>query len=335
VTSSRPDVGSGVRVSVLVQTFNHERYIAEALDSVLEQRGVGPFEVLVGDDCSTDGTRSVIDAYVQRHPGVVQPFYPLENMGGGGKVLFAELVTRSRGRYIAWLDGDDYWTCPDKLRIQSQYLDLHPQCSMCFHNAVRRADGAVVPDVLYNPPDQLRRVVYGDLLDANPIAACAPVFRREVLDPLPPWYFRLPWGDLPLYLVAAQRGEIHYLPEVMGVYRVHGDGMYSGMAQLGRHELDAEFFAGLAGLVPETEEGSRRRCLAVALTRSAHEHLRLGDREAARRRLAESFQAWPVDPRRLRRGQGELRRLYLWLMLLSPRRRWARLSRTWDRGHDV
>jgi glycosyltransferase involved in cell wall biosynthesis len=322
VTSPGSDVVSGV--SVLVQTFNHERYIAEALDSVLEQRGVGPFEVLVGDDCSTDGTRSVIDAYARRHPGVVQPFYPRENMGGEGKILFAELVARSRGRYIAWLDGDDYWTCPDKLRIQTRYLDLHPRCSMCFHNAVRRTDGGEVPDVLYNPPDRPRRVAYGDLFGDNPVAACAPVFRREVIDPLPPWYFRLPWGDLPLYLVAAQRGEVHYLPEVMGVYRIHSHGMYSGVSRLRQHELDIEFFDGLAGVVRASEDGHRRRRLSIALTRAAHEHLKAGDRDAARRQLRESFRVWPIDPRRLRGGAGELRRLQLWVWLHAPPRRRAR-----------
>ncbi|MGY1664590.1 glycosyltransferase [Geodermatophilus sp. SYSU D00696] len=311
---------------MLITSYNHARYIAQALDAVLEQRGV-TFEVLIGDDCSTDGTRSVINEYARRYPDLVTPVFPEHNMGGEGKVLYGELVRHSRGRYLAGLDGDDYWTSPDKLLLQVDHLDRHPECSMVFHNAVRRADGGNVPDTLYTPLSQPLRLETGQLFDYNPVAACAPVFRREAIDPLPPWYFDLPWGDLPLYFLAAQHGELHYLPEVMGVYRLHDGGMYSGITALRRFELDVEFLQGMHEVVPPEDDWRRRRRLAVVLARLAREHLRRGDREAARRRLAESFRTWPPDPRRLGRGHGERFRLALWLsMRLSTPRHSTRWS---------
>jgi glycosyltransferase involved in cell wall biosynthesis len=312
---------SQLRVSVLITAFNHEQFIARALEGAVEQRDVGPYEVLVGDDCSTDGTRTVIERYARRYPDLVQAVLPERNMGGAGKTLFAELLRRSRGRYVASLDGDDYWTSPGKLRRQVDYLDAHPECSMCFHNAWRRQDGADGPGVPYTPGDQSSRLVVDQLFEFNPVASCSPMFRREAIDPLPPWYFELPWGDLSLYFLAARHGELHYLPDLLGVYRSHDGGMYSAMSRLDRLESDVAFFGGLAGIVPPRTEAVRRRWLAIVLSRSAQEYLRLGERALARDRLERSFREWPLDPRRLRRGRGELRRIALWLLMRTPSRR--------------
>ena len=313
---------SQLRVSVLIQTFNHARYIARALDSALDQRGVDSLEVLVGDDCSTDATRSVIDEYVERHPGRIKTFYPEQNMGGAGNTLFAELVTRSRGSYIAYLEGDDYWTSADKLRIQADHLDAERECAMCFHNVVNVYEDSESPDEYYNSPEQSPHVGLEQLFGGNPIATCSTMFRREVLDPLPPWYFPHPWGDWPLYFMAAQRGRIDYLPDVLGVYRIHSDGMYSGLPPLTRKTLLVDFLHCLAGVVTDGEQ-LRRRQLAAALVDLAHEHVRRGERSAARQRLSESFRIWPMSRRTLRRGQGERRRLSVWLSArrLAPRRR--------------
>ncbi|MGY1670991.1 glycosyltransferase [Geodermatophilus sp. SYSU D00710] len=303
---------SGVRVSVLVTSYNHERFIGRALDGILQQQGMGSVEVLVGDDCSADGTRTIIMEYVREHPDIIRPVFPEENLGAGGKLIFAELIKLSRGEYIAGLDGDDYWTSGDKLRRQVEYIDDHPECSMVFHNAVRRDESGRVSDVLHTPPGMSQTLTLHQLLDFNPVAACTPLFRRQVLDPLPDWYLELPWGDWPLYFLAARHGEIHYLPDVMGVYRIHHGGMYSGISRLGGLHLMAVFLDGIANVVPSEVDGHRRLRLAATLVEAAQEHLRRGDRPAARRCLSDSFRAWPLDVRKLKRGQVERARLSLW-----------------------
>ncbi|MEX5721409.1 glycosyltransferase [Geodermatophilus maliterrae] len=306
-----------MRVSVLVTAYEHQAYVGRAIEGVLQQTGV-PFELIVGDDCSSDDTRSVVADLARRHPDTVRVHFPDTNRGRGGKVLFSDLVGLSRGEYIAGLDGDDYWNSPEKLRTQVAHLDRHPECAMVFHNVIRTFEDDARPDELYLTPTPARRLGWQDLLRSNPVPACSPLFRREVLDPLPPWYFELPWGDWPLYFLAAQHGEIDYLPGVWGVFRFHGRGLYSGLPDVARRRSEVEFFRRLEGVLPPAVEADRRRRLALALSRLAAAHLALGERRAARTALADSFRVWPPDPRRLRRGEGERARLYRWARTRLP-----------------
>jgi glycosyltransferase involved in cell wall biosynthesis len=264
-------------------SFEHERFIAQALDGVLAQRGV-EYELLVGDDASTDGTRAVIAEYARAHPEVIRTFLPARNLGQGGKAIFRDLIARARGDYLAVLDADDYWTSADKLRRQVAYLEEHPECSMCFHDVlcVYEADGRA--DERYNGPDQPAELDVATLLDRCVVASCSPLFRRETISPLPPWYFELPWGDWPLYFMAAEHGALRYLPEVMGVYRVHSAGMYSGLSRLEALESRTAFYEGLR--VPPEHEAERRRKLAESWVKRALEHNRLGRRGAALGALA-------------------------------------------------
>lgn len=303
------DAAPEVRVSVLVTAYNHESYIARALDGILEQVGAQPWEVLVGDDCSTDGTRAIVRDYARRYPGLVRAVLPEQNLGAAGMNLWAELLRQSRGRYIAGMDGDDYWTYPDKLRRQADYLDEHPRCSMVFHNA-SYVFGESVSDNLYNPPGQSAVLTFDELLTWCPVASCTPLFRREVITPLPGWYFRLPVGDWPLYFMAAEKGEIHYIPDVMGIYRIHSDGEYSKLTPLQQKQQLVDLLEGLAGALPGRERARRRR-LGLALVDLALEQLHRGERREARRLLRRSFLLRPLEPLQLNAGQRERRRLSL------------------------
>ena len=287
-----------MRVSVVMTSFEHERYIARALDGVLAQRGVD-FDLLVGDDASTDGTRAVIAEYARAHPGVIRTFLPERNLGNGGKAIFAELIEMARGDYLAVLDGDDYWTAHDKLLRQVAYLDEHPECSMCFHNVLCAYEGEVRADERFNGPDQPAEVEVAALLDRCVVASCSPMFRRETISPLPPWYFDLPWGDWSLYFLAAEHGALRYLPDVMGVYRIHDAGMYSRLSRLEALERRTEFYAGLV-VAPEHAR-ARRRKVAETWVKRALEHNQLGQRPAALRCLARAARVSPLSvPRVLR-----------------------------------
>lgn len=287
-----------MRVSVLLTSFEHERYIARALDGVLAQRDVD-FELLVGDDASTDGTRAVIAEYANAHPGVISTVLPPRNLGNGGKAIFGELVEMARGDYLAVLDGDDYWTAPDKLLRQVTYLDEHPECSMCFHNVLCVYEDEARADEPYNGPDQPAEVDMGTLLDRCVVASCSPLFRRETISPLPPWYFQLPWGDWSLYFLAAEHGALRYLPDMMGVYRIHGAGMYSRLSRLEALERRTDFYAGL--VVPPEHEAARRRKVGETWVKRALEHNRLAQRSAALRCVVRAARVSPLSvPRALR-----------------------------------
>jgi hypothetical protein len=137
------------------------------------------------------------------------------------------------------------------------------------------------------------------------------------------WYFDVPWGDAPLYVLAAGHGEIHYLPEVMGVYRIHAQGMYRSLPRVRVLELQTIYYERLR--VPPAHEAHLRRRLADTWVKLGLEHERLGDRAAARECLARSLRIEQFDARRLRQPRGERRRAALWLLCKSrlplPRQR--------------
>lgn len=303
------------QVSVLVTAYMHERYIARALEGILDQRGVR-FELLVGDDASTDGTREVIERYARAHPGLIRTHFPEHNLGQGGSAIFAELLGRAQGEYIAGLDGDDFWTSPDKLQQQVAYMEEHPACAMCFHDVLCRHEDGSRPDARFTGGHSTREIGLQELLDGCQIASCSPMFRRRAIHPLPEWYFDLPWGDAPLYVLAAGRGTIDYLPDVMGVYRIHGQGMYRGLSRLRVLELQASYYEQLR--VPPSFQPQLRQKLAETWVKLGLEHERLGARDTAVECLAESLRVDPFDPRRLRDRRGERRRVVLWVLLRAP-----------------
>jgi glycosyltransferase involved in cell wall biosynthesis len=127
---------SNVMLSIYVTTYNHERYIVRALDSILMQKTQYTYEVFVGEDCSTDGTRQVLKAWEQAHPGVFNIIYREQNMGGSGAGNARDLKERCSGKYIICLEGDDFWTDPEKLEKQISFLESHPEYYAVSHRCV-------------------------------------------------------------------------------------------------------------------------------------------------------------------------------------------------------
>lgn len=116
-----------VKVSVLMLAYNHENYIRQALDSVVSQRTDFRFEVVIGEDCSTDATRQIIREYAERYPDLVKPLFRKKNLGASKNLV--STLRRCGGEYIAFLEGDDCWVDRDKLRKQADYLDAHSECA--------------------------------------------------------------------------------------------------------------------------------------------------------------------------------------------------------------
>lgn len=121
------------KVSVCVITYNHERFIGECLQSIIDQKTNFDFEVIVGDDCSNDGTRDVIRDLERRYPGKIRPVFQEQNIGGGCN-NYRVVHRLARGAYIAHMDGDDMME-PGKLQLQSDFLDQYTECSMVAHGA--------------------------------------------------------------------------------------------------------------------------------------------------------------------------------------------------------
>jgi glycosyltransferase involved in cell wall biosynthesis len=268
------------KVSVCLITFQQEALIAQAIESVLSQATPFEVEVVIGEDASTDGTRAIVMEYARRFPAAVRLVLQAANRG----LLrnFIDTFRACHGEYIALLDGDDYWTSPDKLARQAGFLDQHPDCSMCFHNvAVLLADGTFW-EWNYNASDQKAFATIEDLLEINPIATCSAMIRRSSVPEFPSWYETMRWEDWPLYMLLAEHGRIGYLPEIMGVYRNHGRGLWSGLAPAAQLEAKIEFLVKMDGLL-----GYRHRAaIGESVVKYREELSRLHGRVSGRQGLS-------------------------------------------------
>lgn len=229
-----------MKVSVQMITYNHEKYIAQAIESALMQEVNFDYEIVIGEDCSTDRTRDIVLSYQKRYPDRIRTLLPEKNLGGMKNVV--ESFNACRGEYIAALEGDDYWTSSHKLQKQVDYLDSQPECVLCFHNVIRfYQDGSREPHT-YNAPDQKEICTLDDLWIKNFITTCSAMLRKEAIGPLPAWFVTLPWGDWTMFILAARKGTIGYLKEVMGAHRIHGSGMWSSLTRIQRLEQLVKFY---------------------------------------------------------------------------------------------
>jgi glycosyltransferase involved in cell wall biosynthesis len=161
-------------VSVCVITYQHAAFIRQCLDSILAQETSFPFEIVIGEDESSDGTREICIEYAHRHPDRIRLYLrsrALSNIESHGRTarLNGTWTRRAaRGKYVALCEGDDYWTAVDKLEKQAQFLERHPECSMCFHNALLVfEDGSESPRLSYRSEDMRPFYAVTDLLREN------------------------------------------------------------------------------------------------------------------------------------------------------------------------
>ncbi|MDE1211677.1 glycosyltransferase family 2 protein [Vibrio aestuarianus] len=134
------------KVSVCVMTYNQEDFIAECLDSILSQECDFDFEVIVGEDCSTDNTRSVVQEYTNKYPDVIRLLLHDENIGGEENYLLVHAA--ANGKYVCDMDGDDL-ALPGKLQAQADFMDKTPDCNIAFHRVeLLYPDGSTKDDAI-------------------------------------------------------------------------------------------------------------------------------------------------------------------------------------------
>jgi glycosyltransferase involved in cell wall biosynthesis len=231
----RPGPRGTVKLSVAMITYNHESFIGQALESVLAQRVNFDYEIVVGEDCSTDGTRAILMDFCRRYPERIVPLLHDRNIGALRN--FQATLAACRGQYLAIVEGDDYWTCQRKLQTQVDFLDEHPDYAICFHRARTRDETASArTDVLPRCPAGTYTIE--DLIAFNLIPTCTVMYRRASVGPLPNWFLDLKLGDWPLHILVARFGKIRLMDEVMAVYRMHPGGMWtSGEAISQKHAM--------------------------------------------------------------------------------------------------
>ena len=226
-------------VSICCITYNHKEYIRDALDGFLSQRTDFPYEILINDDASTDGTADIIREYEQKYPEKIRALLQTENQYSKGitNPSGAFNFPRVRGSYVAMCEGDDYWTDPEKLQKQVDYMEAHPDCSLCFHSArIITVDGSL-SDKRMRPYPESRIVSPSEIVDKpQGYAMASMMFRSEIIRKLPKYYVNCPVGDTPLQLMAAATGYGYYMDQDMSVYRLGAAVSWTSQGKLGDYE---------------------------------------------------------------------------------------------------
>ncbi len=221
-------------VSVSLITYNHAPFIEQAIESVLAQKTNFPFEVLIGEDESRDGTREIVQRYAAAHPEVIRLHLHSRSSNiqyGGrptGRHNFVNNLKCARGKYITPLDGDDYWTTPNKLQLQCDHLEKHPEIAICFGRSEFIDEKGAPLDIPSNIPTGESTFTLADFLQHRFFPRMGSVmFRRGLFGDFPEWYYRCPVGDFPLHVLNAQHGNFGLIDQVLVAYRIHPGGLWS------------------------------------------------------------------------------------------------------------
>lgn len=216
-------------VSICCLTYNHVSYIRQCLDGFVSQKTNFPFEVLVHDDASTDGTADVIKEYEARYPLLIKPIYQDINQYRQRRQVSATYnFARVKGKYIASCEGDDYWTDPYKLQKQVDFLETHPDFSICFHPVMvlNQATGEMHPDTLADVPSET--TIYDLATYSNYIHTPSVMYRYSPdVNKKFGQIGNVGVGDYLYHILYAERGKIQKLPDYMAVYR-QGVGIWTG-----------------------------------------------------------------------------------------------------------
>lgn len=203
--------------------YNHARYIAQAIEGVLMQQTDFPFKLFIGEDCSTDETRSICLSYKDKYPDKIHLILNEKNLGGAPNALNVYRECFAYGDYVAMCEGDDYWTDSRKLQRQIEFLESNPDFSICFHPVKTVYEESGEEEITNQ--NQVEIAVFEDLALGNFIYTVSCVFRNHSIT-FPDWYGKLPAGDYLLHLLNAQFGKIGFINELMAVYRVHKGGVW-------------------------------------------------------------------------------------------------------------
>jgi glycosyltransferase involved in cell wall biosynthesis len=213
-------------LSVLTVTYNHGNYIRQCLEGIVMQKTTFPIEVIVGEDCSTDNTRNIVQEFEQRYPGIIKPVYQEKNVGAG-RNLFEFCYPKLQGKYIAICEGDDYWTDPYKLQKQVDFLERNSNYVLCFHsrNIINHHDELVYEQP---PKDAITLFRPKDIFHIH-IPTLTVVFRNCPELDIQQILAQKLFGEYYFFWMLSRFGGAADLGFVGANYRQHNGGMYSGL----------------------------------------------------------------------------------------------------------
>lgn len=220
-------------LSICCITFNHYNYLRSALEGFINQDVDFLVEILIHDDCSTDGTRKIIWEFGEKYPDKVFPVLQTENQYSkiGPQRMASNFLQQAKGKYIALCEGDDYWTDPQKLSRQVAFLEDNRDFSVCFHGCQILENGILKDDYITAKRLDKGKSVYDtyDLAKGNFIHTPSIVYRNSPKIYEEEMFLKSEVGDYMLLLLLSLQGKIKRLEWDMAVYRIHGEGVWSNI----------------------------------------------------------------------------------------------------------
>jgi glycosyltransferase involved in cell wall biosynthesis len=255
-----------MKLSVAMITYNHEQFIRQAIESVLDQKVNSDFEIVIGEDCSTDNTRTIVAELQQQYPERIVALMRPHNLGAMRNLQ--ETLAACKGQYIALLEGDDYWTTQHKLQKQVDFLDTHPDCAISCHRVqfideMNSGQSGVFPSL----PSGTYTI--DDLLRGNFIMTCSAVCRWGSMGRLPDWFLGLNLADWPMFALLARAGSIELIDDVMAAYRVHSQGIWSSRSESSRIKAGIRALQFLGRDLGERHTKTIRKTIALSYFRCA------------------------------------------------------------------
>jgi glycosyltransferase involved in cell wall biosynthesis len=220
-------------LSVVMITYNHEKYIKDAIESVLNQVCNFNYELIVSNDASPDNTDKVIKEILSNHPkaNLIKYFNQESNIGMMANSFFA--LNKSAGKYIAFCEGDDFWTSNDKLQTQVDFLENNSDYIMCFHKV---KISQINQNDTYAYPNPKHTTLYlKDIIREHYIPTCSLVFRNNSFNNgYPTWLYNSISGDIPLEILLSSKGKTKYIPIEMACYRRNVGGISQSPKQIAK-----------------------------------------------------------------------------------------------------
>jgi glycosyltransferase involved in cell wall biosynthesis len=218
--------------SVCMRTYNLEKYVSQAIESILSQVTTFPYEIVIDDDNSTDGTRNIISQYIKKYPRIIKANFHEKNIGT--RRNFVRNLQNARGQYIAPCDGDDYWTDILKLQKQVDFLEHNKQYAVTYCSLDVLLEDGTIRKNLYNDQDLEVEQIQKYLLRTGICAVC---FRNvEIIKNYPYEYHCAPIDDMFLWPLIGAYGKAKYLSDISpSIYRYHSKGDFQGLSSRQRY----------------------------------------------------------------------------------------------------
>ena len=304
------------KVSVWVITYNHDKFIERAIDSVLMQEIDFTYEIVIGDDCSRDNTRNILKEYRIKFPENIRLLLRERNIGLGSN--FMQTYLACKGQYVAMLEGDDYWIDKHKLQKQVHEMDRHPECTICGHLVEARNEKG---EYLYTYGPSA--IVHGlkniyemeDIIKSNFIHTSGLMVRNHVVEQFPVWFRECLTADFVFQILHAMHGKIFFLPETMSVFNNNTASAWATKSILYKAPNAIKTYRLVDRMLDYKYHAIVKNVIAFWNFKCAYIHLKDGKKISAIQCMIKSFINAPVDKYR---GRTPISYLKILIEMICP-----------------